>query len=177
MIYNFFSFFLISKEIFFKLNLNLLETNIINILLVFSLLIHSYKISLSQSLIKRKKKIIQIIENTKRDLLKATNYFNLMQNGFIQSSFWLLCWKAIYEKNKVNIIKNKYHKVKSSLLEKFITTENLINNFEKKTFLTFQRYIIFLTASQILRKFLFLTEIEKSKLIEIIILKLQKLKK
>ena len=62
--------------------------------------------------------------------------------------------------------------MKSGLLETFTTTENLITNFEKKAFLSLQRYIIFVTASRILRKFLFLSEQEQSKLIEVTIAKL-----
>ena len=75
-------------------------------------------------------------------------------------------------KNKVDLVTNKYNLVKSGLLETFTTTENLITNFEKKAFLSLQRYIIFVTASRILRKFLFLSEQEQSKLIEVTIAKL-----
>jgi len=52
-----------------------------------------------------------------------------------------------------------------------------MKNFEKKAFLSLQRYIIFLTASRILRKFLFLSDFEQSKLIEGIISKLGGMKK
>ena len=58
-----------------------------------------------------------------------------------------------------------------------MTTETLMKNFEKKAFLSLQRYIIFLTASRILRKFLFLSDFEQSKLIEGIISKLGGMKK
>jgi len=62
--------------------------------------------------------------------------------------------------------------VKKGLIEIFDTTENLITNFEKKSFLTLQRYIIYVTVSKILRKFLLLSDVEKSKLIEVTINKL-----
>ena len=62
--------------------------------------------------------------------------------------------------------------VKTGLAETFSTTENLIQNFESKAFLTLQRYILLVTASRILRKFLFLSEAEQAKLIEGTILKL-----
>jgi hypothetical protein len=49
---------------------------------------------------------------------------------------------------------------------------NLIKNFESKAFISVQRYMIFITASRILRKFLFLSEAEQSKIVEITIAKL-----
>jgi hypothetical protein len=67
--------------------------------------------------------------------------------------------------------------VKNGLLETFSTTENLITNFENKSFLALQRYIILITASRILRKFLSLSEAEKSKFVEVTISKLGGFKK
>lgn len=179
MIYNFSSFFINAEEAeaFLELNLNLLETNVINIMLLLGLLIYGYKVSFSPSLVKRQEEIVQTIENAQKDVLNASSYYNLAENGFSQSLFWLQSWKAVYEKNKTDIVNTKYNQVRSGLLETFTTTENLITNFEKKAFLSLQRYIIFLTASRILRKFLVLTETEQSKLIEITISKLRGSKK
>ena len=100
------------------------------------------------------------------------NYYYLAEKGFTQSLFWLQSWKVLYEKDKIDLVTNKYNLVKNGLLETFTTTENLITNFEKKAFISLQRYIIFVTASRILRKFLFLSEEEQSKLIEVTISKL-----
>ena len=41
----------------------------------------------------------------------------------------------------------------------------MIKNFENKAFVSLQRYMVLITASRILRKFLFLSEDEQSKLI------------
>ena len=67
--------------------------------------------------------------------------------------------------------------MKSALLETFATTENLSTNYEKKAFLALQKYIIYVTASKILLKFLLLSEAEQSKLIEVTIVKLGGFKK
>ena len=85
--------------------------------------------------------------------------------------------EKFYEKDKVEIVETKYKLVKNGLTNTFSTTENLIKNFEKKAFVTLQRYIIFVTASRILRKFLFLSEDEQSKLIDVTISKLGGVKK
>lgn len=173
----FFSFFLNSEEAFLEINSNFLETNVINILLLVGLLIYAYKVSFSTTLENRQKEIVQTIENAQQDVSNATNYYFLAEKGFTQSLFWLQSWKTLYEKDKIEIVNTKYKQVKTGFEETFTTTENLILNFEKKAFLSLQRYILFLTASRILRKFLLLSEAEQSKLIETTISKLEEIKK
>jgi F0F1-type ATP synthase membrane subunit b/b' len=175
--FTFLSFILNSEEAFVEINPNFLETNIFNILLLIGLLIYAYKVSFSVSLENRQKEIIQTIENAQNDVLNATNYYFLAEKGFTQSLFWLQSWKTLYEKDKIEIVNTKYNQVKIGLQQTFLTTENLIFNFEKKAFLSLQRYILFLTASRILRKFLLLSDSEQSKLVETTISKLEEFKK
>jgi len=78
----------------------------------------------------------------------------------------------LYEKEKIDLVESKYKLVKTGLTETFATTETLIKNFENKSFIALQRYMILVTASKILRKFLYLSEDEQSKLIEVTISKL-----
>lgn len=177
MIWNSFSFFLNKEEsglteAFLQINPNILETNLVNILILIGLLIYGNKVSFSVSLENRQKEIIQTIENAQKDVVNASNYYYLAEKGVTQSLFWLQCWKALYQKDKIDLVTNKYTLVKTGVLETFSTTENLIDNFENKAFITLQQYLIFVTASKILRKFLFLSEAEKSKVIEVTILKL-----
>jgi F-type H+-transporting ATPase subunit b len=170
--WNLFSFFLNSEEPFVEFNTNILETNLINILLLFGLLFYANKVSFSGTLEERQKEIVQTIENAQKDVLNASNYYYLAERGFTQSLFWLQSWKTLYEKEKIEIVQTKYHTVKAGLTETFSTTENLITNFENKAFVALQRYIIFVTASKILRKFFFLSEKEQAKLIEVTVSKL-----
>jgi F-type H+-transporting ATPase subunit b len=169
--WNLFSFFL-NSEPFIEFNTNILETNIINILLLFGLLFYANKVSFSGTLEDRQKEIVQTIENAQKDVLNASNYYSLAEKGFTQSLFWLQSWKTLYAKEKVDIVNSKYNSVKNGLTETFSTTENLISNFENKAFVALQRYIIFVTASKILRKFFFLNEKEQAKIIELTIAKL-----
>ena len=169
---NFFSFFLNNEEAFLELNTNILETNVINISILIGLLIYANKISFGPNLENRQKEIIQTIENAQTDVVNASTFYYLAEKGFTQSLFWLQSWKAIYQEEKREIVNTKYKMVKTGLTETFSTTENLIQNFESKAFLTLQRYILLVTASRILRKFLFLSEAEQAKLIEGTILKL-----
>ena len=177
---NLFSFLLNNEEsgeFFIEFNSNLLETNLFNILLLIGLLVYANKVSFSVGLENRQKEILQTIENAQRDVLNASNYYYLAEKGFTQSFFWLQSWKSFYEKEKIEIVTSKYKQVKGGLTDTFLTTENLMKNFEKKAFLSLQRYILFLTASRILRKFLLLSESEQSKLIEKTLAKLEEYKK
>jgi len=166
MTWDFVSFFINSEEALIELNSNILETNIINIGLLVGILLYANKVSFSVGLENRQKEIVQTIENAQKDVVKASNYSYLAEKGLTQSLFWLQSWKALYEKDKVDFVNTKYKLVKTGLTEAFTTTENLVKVFENKSFLSLQRYIIFITASKILRKFLFLSETEQSKLIE-----------
>jgi F0F1-type ATP synthase membrane subunit b/b' len=169
-----FSFLLNNEEAeaLIQLNPNFFETNVINIGLLICIIIYANKTSFSVGLENRQKEIIQTIENAQKDVVNASNYYYLAEKGFTQSLFWLQSWKMLYEKDKVDLVTNKYKIVKSGLEETFDTTENLIKNFESKAFISVQRYMIFITASRILRKFLFLSEAEQSKIVEITIAKL-----
>jgi F-type H+-transporting ATPase subunit b len=172
MIWNLFSFFLNKEEAFIELNPNILETNVINILILIGLLVYGYKTSFSSSLEARQKEIIQTIENAQKDVINASNYYELVEKGFSQSLFWLQSWKSFYQKEKIDAVNNKYNIVKLGLKESFSTSENLIKNFENKAFISLKRYIILLTASKILRKFLMLSDKEQLKLIELTIAKI-----
>jgi F0F1-type ATP synthase membrane subunit b/b' len=175
--WNIFSFFINNEEPFIELNPNILETNVQNIVILLGILLYGNKVSFSVSLENRQKEIIQTIENAQKDVLNASNYYYLAEKGFTQSLFWLQSWKMLYEKDKIELVNNKYQLVKSGLEETFVTTENLVKNFENKAFISLQRYMIYITASRILRKFLFLSEAEQSKIIEITISKLGGTKK
>jgi F-type H+-transporting ATPase subunit b len=172
MTWNFFSFLLNTEEEFLRLNPNILETNVINISILLGLLIYGYKTSFSVNLAKRQEAIIQIIENAQKDVLETANYYYLAEKGFTQSLFWLQSWKTAYEQDKIDSVQNKYKQVKIGLLDTFETTDKLIQNFEKKAFLSLQKYLLSITASRILRNFLSLSQKEQSKFIEKTISKL-----
>ena len=132
MTWDFVSFFLNSEEAFIELNPNILETNIINIGLLVGILLYANKVSFSVGLENRQKEIVQTIENAQKDVVKASNYYYLAEKGLTQSLFWLQSWKALYEKDKVDLVNTKYKLVKTGLTEAFITTENLVKVFENK---------------------------------------------
>jgi F0F1-type ATP synthase membrane subunit b/b' len=174
---NFFSFLLNNEEAFIKLNPNILETNLVNILILIGFLLYANKTSFSVTLKERQEEIILTIENAQKDVVSASNYYYFVEKEYAQILIWLHSWKSLYEKEKIDLVNTKYATVKKGLLETFETTDSLITNFENKSFFALQRYMIFVTASKILRKFLYLSEAEKSILLGLTISKLGGLKK
>jgi hypothetical protein len=175
--WNVFSFFLNIEEAFIKLNPNILETNLINILILIGLLVYAYNSSFTISLQTRTEEIKQTIQNAQKDVVNASNYYLLAEKGFTQSLFWLYSWKRIYEQDKINFVKTKYKFVQSGLLETFQTTEILIKNFENKTFFAIQNYLIFATTGILIKKFLVSSERNQSVLLEFLINKLGEVNK
>jgi len=167
-----FSFFLTHEDSFLEFNTNILETNFINILFLYGIVVYAYKSSLSQTLEIRQKTIIEMIEKAQDDVKNASNFYSLAEKSFQQSLFWLQSWKEYYQNEKIESINTKYTVIKDTLLSSFLSTETLISNFEKKSFFYLQRYLLLITVSKILRKFYFLSESEQLKLIELTILKL-----
>lgn len=171
------SFFFAEEQQFLTINTNIFETNIINLSILMGLLVYLYKTSFTVTLENRQQEIIQTIENAQQDVQKASDYYYLAEKGFTQSLFWFQSWKNQYEKEKTDLVTSKYTAVKTGLKDIFDTTEKLMETFETRAFLSFQRYLILTAASKILRKFFFLSEKEKSKLIEITVSKLGEMKK
>jgi F0F1-type ATP synthase membrane subunit b/b' len=145
---------------------------LINLLILIGLLIYGNKVSVQPNLEQREKEIRQTIENAQNDVVRASNYFYLAEQGFVQSIFWFDSWKSLSQKEKEKMVQKKFELVQTGLIESLTLTETLIQNFEKKSFLSLQRYLLFLTASRVLRKFLFLSEADQSKLIDTILFKL-----
>lgn len=172
MIYTFLSFFLNNENFDLEFNPNILETNIINIVILIGITIYAYKSILEPDLLIRQQEIIQSIENAQKDVTAASKYFELAQKGFKQSLFWLQSWKLAYKAEKIDFVNKKYTLVKEGITDNFETTENLITNFEKKAFFSLQRYIVLISAGKILRKFFYLSAAEQSNLIEINLSKL-----
>jgi F-type H+-transporting ATPase subunit b len=165
----FFSFFLNNEESFLEFNSNILETNLINILLLIGLLVYVYKNFVGVTLNERQSSILQTIENAQKDLVNASNYLDTSLVNYDNTFLILQSWNELYEKEKIEIVTNKYKFVKKSLEENFASTEILITSVEKKAFIALRRQFILFTASKILKQFLLLDEKQQTVLVEQII--------
>lgn len=168
--------FLNTKEPFITLNVNILETNLINILILLGLLFYVNQVTFKPILEKRKNEIIQVIENAQEDVLLATNYYLIAQKNLAEIVFLLYSWKAFYQNEKISFTHDKHKSIKFRLATTFLETESLIISFEKKAFVSLQHYLLFTITAKIVRKFFILSEKEQTAFLETTISKLKRLK-
>jgi hypothetical protein len=166
-------YFLNNKSSFLDFNTNLLETNVVNIALLFVLIYYAIKTTFNLTLEKRKMDIVQTLTLTQKDLLKSSNYYNGCIENLRKNRSLLEILRVSCTKEKLDIVSSKYSIAQQKIFEIFLVTENLFKNFEKKTFLIMQRYIMMVIASKIIRKFLNLSKEEQSLFIEKIVLQLR----
>lgn len=156
-----------------ELNTNILETNLINILLLIILLFYLYQSSFSISLKERQNQIFEDLEKINKELKISELFYQRTEEKLNFLSFYLQELKNSYQQEKNNSLNEKYQKIKENLSEIFINTEFLIENIDKKTKLNIERYLIFLASGKLLRKFFFLSKEKKAKIIKQIIFNLE----
>ena len=167
------SSFLTNNTSFINLNFNLFETNIVNIVLLFIILFYAIKTAFKVPLKKRKNEIIQTLLLTQKDLLKSSSYYNACIKDFRKIRSLLEMGKLSYNKEKSDNVLSMYSLAKHQFFHIFLGTENLFKNFEKKSFIIIQRYIMLTIVGKIIRQFFSLSKKEQSNLIDEIILKLR----
>jgi F-type H+-transporting ATPase subunit b len=167
------SFFLVHQEEGFSLNLDIFETNLVNIFLLIALVIYVKLTVLDPGLKQRQEDIYRQIENTKKDIFNATEYYYVSEQAFSQNTFWLQSWQNFYEQEKHTILEQINSKTYLFVNSSINLTQNIVTTIEKKAFLSLQKYILYLVTAKILRKFLKLSEKEQSELIEITLVKLR----
>lgn len=168
-----FSFFLAHEAETFALNLNLLETNIINIFLLIGLLIYVKSTALDPGLKERQQEIYRQLENTKKDIFNSTEYYYLAEQAFSQNTFWLQSWQEFYKEEKYTLVNTLASTSFGFAASNIELTKNVINTLEKKSFLALQKYLLYIVTGKILRKFLTISEKDQSQLIESTLVKLR----
>lgn len=156
-----------------ELNPNILETNLINILLLLCLIIYLSKTSFSLSLKERQEEIIQSLNKVEKDISSSLKFYEKNEENFKLTSLYLQEWKNVYEIEKIKIVSLKYENIKENLREIFKNTEALFESFEVNIKANLEKYLILLASGKLLRKFFFLSKEKKSKIIKEIILNLK----
>jgi hypothetical protein len=165
-----------NQETFFKFNHNIFETNVINIVFLVLLLFYLYRSSFQFTIKLRQNEILQNIENSQKDLIKALDFYKLSEKQRAELIFYLNNKKKIYYSEKVNVIRSKIEFLINNFSINFSTSESLLINFQFKSLLILQNYILLIITSKILKKFYLLSENEQVKILEVNINKLKQLK-
>ncbi len=153
----------------FELNPNILETNLINIILLIALLLYANKVSFSSTLKERQININKDIEKAEKDVSLALKFYKKSEENLKLNSLYLYEWKGKYENEKQKIVKTQYDNIKQNLSQIFSTTESLFESFERKKLANLEKYLILFTVGKLLRKFFFLSKEKKAKIVKEII--------
>lgn len=159
-------------DIFLGINTNILETNIINIFFLFLLLFYAYNTSFQSTIKQRQREIIENIENSQKDFLKSLEIYKLSELKNKKLIFYLEFKRKQYIEEKKKIIKIKTNYLLDTFFTTLSTSESIVINFQIKSLLILQNYILILLATKILRKFYFLSEKDQLKIIDLNINKL-----
>jgi hypothetical protein len=165
-------YFLNNNKFFLEFNTNILETNIVNIVLLIIIIYYGIKTTFNLTLEKRKFDIVQTLTLTQEDLLKSNNYYNVCITSVRKNRSLLEMGRISCNKEKLDLVLLKYSTAQQKYSEFFCCTDNLFKNFEKRAFLIMKRYIMLTVAGKILRKFLILSKEEKSQFLEKIVFRL-----
>ena len=165
-------FFSIDK-VFITLNTNILETNVINILILIGLLLYANKISFSSILNERKVEIMRTLENAEKDTTVALNYYLLAENDFMLGILFLELLKMESNIEKEYIANIKLKKIKENVSKAFFVTKGLALKFKVKALYQLKRYILLAFTSKIIRKFHFLEEKDRKRLLNLVIYNLR----
>lgn len=159
---------------FNRINTNLLETNILNICILIGLFLYANKLTFLPLLEKRKIEILGQIECAQEDVEKALNYFSFIEKRFYETTLWVQLLRNACIEEKISTSKRKCNMLKVTFSNNFLITESLISNYEKRAFISLQKYVLVLTVSKLVKKFAVLSEKEQLKFFEQALLKLKK---
>lgn len=173
----FFLFLLSNEEPLIRFNANILETNLINIILLVGFLIYASNITLKSALEKRKNDIVQMLDNAQNDVAISLNYYTNTELDLKKTLSLLQVWRTFYKQENNQNLELNYNSLKKGFNETFQTTESLFQNFESKASLALRQSILIAVTSEIVRKFLYLSKKDQSKFLESTILKLGELNK
>jgi F-type H+-transporting ATPase subunit b len=162
-----------SNESFFQLNFNVLETNLINILILLGILIYAYETAFKKNLEQRQKDLVQLFETAEQDVLIASNCYASLETSFSQLLLWLDSSKNLAEQEKKENIEKNYKNAQNLFRENFQTNQKILENLEKKILFSLQFTFLFITVSKLIKKFFLLSEEDQSKLLKQSLLKLE----
>lgn len=126
---------IISSENFeISLNMNLFETNIINIILLLGILFVVIKNFLTENLTSRKKKIVENIENAETRLADSNKRYMEAQKQWTQMDIIIKEINQQMETTKQNVLELKWDQAKEDLSKKFTVAIEILRNRETKIF-------------------------------------------
>lgn len=127
-------YFVSNEDFGIRLNTDIFESNIINIILLLVILFVVLKKFLTENLTARKEKIVQGIENAETRLADSNKRYNEAKKQWAQMDIIIKEINQQMEITKQNILKLKWEQGKEDLSKKFTTAIVVLRNRENKIF-------------------------------------------
>lgn len=115
----------------FSLNTNILETNLINQLVLGAGLFILGRDFLSQSLGERQTKILNSVQDSESRLAEATSRLEEAKKQLAQANLVITQIKEDTEKTKITVLANDFEQAKSELLRRFKVASSTLTNRER----------------------------------------------
>nr|YP_011007070.1 ATP synthase CF0, subunit B [Phaeostrophion irregulare]WAM64357.1 ATP synthase CF0, subunit B [Phaeostrophion irregulare] len=131
---NYLQYLASTDDFAFKLNTDILETNVINLGLLLIILFVVIKNFLQENLGMRKTKIVEAIEKAENSLADSRKRYTEAKKQWSQISLMIQEINNQMEKTKQNVVKTKWDEAKEDLSKRFSIAVEILRNREKKLF-------------------------------------------
>ena len=135
----------------FGINTNILETNLINQILIIPIVIFAFnKAGIKESITERQKNTINLIENSEKRLNEASNRLNDTKKQLSQAFFIIDEIQKETNSIKIQFLNNSYIEAKSEIKRRFAIALNTVKNREYLILIEIKQNMAFLALKQVL---------------------------
>jgi F-type H+-transporting ATPase subunit b len=156
----------------FEINTNILETNVINILILLGLIIYVGKGFIENSVDQRRKQILKTLENLENNLFEANQNFIESTKQLKQINLIILQIQEENKTQKLSALERKYEKLKNEINSIFDILIQNINKNKIDSLETIERFLLNFSIGKVLKNCAKLNEQEQQKIVDNIIAKL-----
>lgn len=144
----------------FGLNPNILETNVINLLILGALIFSVGKNFFSSTVEDRRKQILKTFETLDANYDIANKNLIRSENGYYCARLMVMISYLSNEDRKKSILDRRYESLIADLDRLFSLANQNVDNSSQETFQYLQKYLVVFILGQILREYSFLQESE-----------------
>jgi F-type H+-transporting ATPase subunit b len=155
-----------------EFNTNLLETNLINILILLGLVIYVAKGFLNSSVDSRRKQILKTLETLDNNLSQANQRFLESTKQLKQITIIISQIQEENRNQKILSLNRKHEKIKKEILNIFSILLETIEKSQKDSLQSVRSYLISFSIGKILIKFGKLNDKEQQKILDNIVMNL-----
>jgi len=154
----------------FGINTNILETNLINIILLVALIVYAAKNALLNSIDQRREQILKALNTLDDNVVESQLTFIRSNKQLQQINLILSQLQKENTANKLSALKRKYHKLSVDVDNLCDLSVQLIERNSSEGIKSVERYLFYFAIGKVLTKFVKLTPKEKQQILETVIM-------